>query len=275
MPPQLQHTLAAVLVEVAYLGAGLVLCYFGKEMLEKGLTTGFRADGSVAGTRWRIATSSPGLVFMLAGLVIIGLAIRTQAQFEQDPGAAPSLDALASGVVVSRFAQASPEQVFAREQMAAALRAAQNAERGPALLSLVNAIVVSPALLKPVLDHPDLRALTTDPAFAALVRARFALPLTHDSAAPAGTSHPVVGALGLFAGTRSENEDVSALLGGLPRQAAREPVEATAERLRAALARNPRAVYQLLRSPEYVWVLRDERLVNELLLGMARLEADQ
>ena len=275
MPPQLQHTLAAVLVEVAYLAAGLVLCYFGKEMLEKGLTTGFRADGSVAGARWRIATSSPGLVFMLAGLVIIGLAIRTQAEFERGSGAARSLDALASEVVASRFVQASPEQAFAREQMAAALRAAQNAERGAALLSLVNAVVVSPALLKPVLDNHDLRALTTDPAFVALVRARFALPLTGDSAAPPSTSHPLVGELGLLAERRPENEDVSALLGELPRQAAREPIAATAERLRAALARNPRAVYQLLRSPEYVWVLRDERLVNELLLGMARLEADQ
>lgn len=286
MSPQLQHTVAAALLEFAYLAAGLILCYFGKDMLEKGLTTGFRADGGAASMKFRVATSSPGLVFMIAGLVVIGTAIRTQALFEQrreTPAAEPqqqqttdaSLTELADRVVISRLAQPSAEQTFAQSQIAAARRHMNAHDTPAALVSLVHAVVVSPGVLKTALDDPDLRTLTADPTFQAIVRQRFKLPLNVTVSQQTTRDRSVLGELGLFAQDRRQGEDVSSLLQQFPSQSEHEPVAATAERLRAVLARNPRALFSFLRAPEHGWMLQNEQLVAELRSAMSQMASVQ
>jgi hypothetical protein len=279
MSPQLEHTLAAVLLEIAYLAAGVLLCYFGKDMLEKGIKGSFRGDGKAVSATFRVVTSSPGLVFMLAGLVIIGLAIRTQAKFSQgiagtpagtQQGQEPSLGELASRVVVSQFAEASTEQRFALGQLDAARTHLEKSDQPSAMLALVNAVTVNPVLLTNVLKDPQFSRLTADERFGAIVRERFKLPLI---AAPLQSRvHPVLGELGLFASDRRDDAGGSDALRQFPANPNREPLEITAERLRTSLVKSPRALYAMLRKPDYDWVFETPPLVEALRSGIAKLE---
>ena len=274
MSPQLLHTLAAGFLKLTYVVTGLTLCYFGKDMIEKGLSTGFRADGTVASAKFRVATTSPGLVFMLAGLVIVSLAIWRQAEFEAGARAgSASLAALADQVIVSRFAEPSPEGAFARSQMEAARRALADGDRESALLSLAQAVVLDPGFLKTTLQDEALAPLAADPRFEAMVRARWALaPAAADQPSPESPQTaavpPVVGELGMLAVDSPRSEDVAALADAMPREAGREPVTATAARLRTMVARNPRVLYKLLRQPDYRWILEDDRLVAAVRAGI-------
>ena len=287
MSPQLQHNLAVVLLEIAYLAAGALLCYFGKDMLEKGIKGTFRSDGKAASATFRVVTSSPGLVFMLAGLIIIGLAIRTQAKFSQGvagtPAAAqqgrePTLAELAGKaeltgqVVVSQFAEPTAEQRFALGQLDAARSHLGRSDEASALLALVNAVTVNPALLSSALHDPQVGKLTSDARFGAIVRERFKLPLTPGPPLQSRV-HPVLGQLGLFASDRRDID--SEALRQFPTGPNHEPPEVTAQRLRTSLVKSPRALYVMLRKPDYNWVFDAAPLVEVLRSGVAKLESSR
>lgn len=80
------HTLAAVLLELAYLATGILLCYMGRKLLETGVESKTRLEGEIHGNKWVLLTSSPGIVFALCGLGIILYAIVTQSEYEETIG---------------------------------------------------------------------------------------------------------------------------------------------------------------------------------------------
>ncbi|MCI0719531.1 MAG: hypothetical protein L0338_11270 [Acidobacteria bacterium] len=276
----MQHTIAAVLLEIAYLAAGLLLCYFGKDLLEKGITGTFQGGGGIASTRFRVVTSSPGLVFMLAGLAVVGIAIRTQSLFEQRRAesapetSGPSMKELAETVVSSRLAEPSADQTFALGQMQAARRLLESNDRSSAMVCLVQAVVVDPALLRTALQDAQISGLTNDATFQTIVRERFKLPLNLKTAAGKATL-PILGALGMLANETGNAYDVTDALRQFPRTPELEPLGTTAERLRDLVARNPKALFLLLRNQDYAWVLRNELLVKGLRAEVEAQLADR
>lgn len=90
---------AVVSLRVAYLAVGLGLCWIGRSLIERGVSADFKGEGAVARFRFKVVTASPGLVFGVAGLVVIGLAIFRQAQVPLGPLSTAS---------TARFAADSP-----------------------------------------------------------------------------------------------------------------------------------------------------------------------
>lgn len=133
-------TLAIVaILRLAYLGTGLVLCLIGRSLIEQGIVTRFEGQGGAAGVRLRVVTASPGLVFALAGLFVIGLAIFRQVEIPVLAG---------PGTGTARFAQAT-----ALDEVAATLRAR---ESDLAAAALVRAWRADGALVAPSLGDPRL-----------------------------------------------------------------------------------------------------------------------
>lgn len=77
------HIIAALALEILYISSGLILCIIGKNMLEKGIKADFSADGEIANKKFRIITSAPGLVFLLAGLVIVVTTITNKSKYTE------------------------------------------------------------------------------------------------------------------------------------------------------------------------------------------------
>src|SRR3989442_15885072 len=93
MDQYMLHTIAAVILEVAHLATGVALCLLGKSLLEKGIRADFFGEGEVASKKIRLMTSSPGIIFLLAGLVVITATVFTQSEFTQssvEPGPSSS-----------------------------------------------------------------------------------------------------------------------------------------------------------------------------------------
>ena len=83
MDPYTIHTIASVTFEIAHLSAGIALCVLGKALLEKGIRGDFTGEGEVASKKFRLVTTSPGLVFLIAGLAVITATVFTQSEFVQ------------------------------------------------------------------------------------------------------------------------------------------------------------------------------------------------
>jgi len=77
----LVHTVAVVLLKVADLFAGILLCFLGKSLFERGIKADFAGEGTVSTVRFKLVTSSPGAIFLVAGLAIVIMSVTTQAKF--------------------------------------------------------------------------------------------------------------------------------------------------------------------------------------------------
>lgn len=77
------HTIAAVILKIAYLIVGCLLCFMGQRLLEKGVEGRTKLAGEVAGKKWVLLTSSPGIVFAVCGLGVIIYAIITPTVYEE------------------------------------------------------------------------------------------------------------------------------------------------------------------------------------------------
>lgn len=83
MSNMLIHTIAAVLLEISYLGVGLLLCFMGQRLLERGVESRTKVEAEIVGNKWMLLTSSPGIIFCVCGLGIIIYAIITQSVYEE------------------------------------------------------------------------------------------------------------------------------------------------------------------------------------------------
>jgi len=282
----LEHIIAAAILKISYLATGVALCLLGKSLLEKGISGAFQGEGKVASTTFRVATSSPGLVFAVAGLAAIITGIVTPAVYREGPApapaaakadsggtpdrAAPSLQALAGTIRESRLAQAGPETQFALSQYEASIRAVKKGQKPAGTAYLVRAIIVMPALLARALASPELAETVANPAFQTITRARFTLPLELEpEAEPATGGSPLLSFLRLYIvsmETRNQerHEDVSAEMAAMPTRSGAEPQAATVERFKTILAKNPTVLEEALKEPKYQWLLSDPQLVADL-----------
>ncbi|HET9387406.1 MAG TPA: hypothetical protein VFO67_19880 [Gemmatimonadales bacterium] len=279
-----------ILLDIAAFATGVLLCYFGKDLLEKGITGSFSGEGQVSSTQFKVLTSSPGLVFALAGLIVIGTAIYRGNELTTQTTAPPSisdgrpdLDQLSSSMTI-RMLKESPSVQFARARLEDARQWAKAGERASALLQLAQAIVVEPQLLRAALDSAELRAVMADEDFEELVRRRFALASSTPAESAAvvprlePTTGDLVGHLRLFALQRAANglgfEDTASLVAKVPAGPGTERREATLSTLVELLGRNPNALVRLLEDDRYRWLRQDVAMMEGLRDRLAAVSAE-
>lgn len=272
----LVHTIAAVILEIAYLITGITLCFIGKGLLEKGITGDFAGEGQIASKKFRIVTSSPGLVFLVCGLIIVFTAITTQVKFsEKDSIPLPKnndselvpLAVLAGTVRTSVLVQSSPDMQFAMRQYENSLRRAMANDISTATIYLTRAIVLSPELLTKALAAPELKHVVRDPVFQTIVRDRFKLPLEFEDN-QSSLDAAILSRLRLYIVKRTMNEEtfenVETELSQFPEHQQLETETVTANRLLSLLSKNPRELLNLLENPKYSWILQSDGLASLL-----------
>ncbi len=273
MPAQLIHTIAAVVLKIAYLATGIILSLLGKSLIEKGVTATFSGEGALASTKIKILTSSPGLVFAISGLIVIGTGIVTPAVYRELPPGT-ELEKLAENLVESRLARSPPGGRLALDLFEHAVHTAQQNHPRQALTYLVEAVVLQPQLLRRALKTPELQSAVRDPIFETIVRERFKLPLTVAQLASPVTPRPLLGYLRVYTATRlahgEEFEEVAPETAAFPATAGVELASATLARLESLLVRNPLVLIELLEDAQFRWILE-----NEVLVGGLRAKVDE
>lgn len=128
------HTAAAMIFEIAHLATGIALCVLGKSLLEKGIRADFLGEGEIVSKKFRLVTASPGLVFLLAGLVVITAAVFTQSEFVQS-----TMPARTAGV---ESAKAAPAAAAPATQTTSRLLEGSGTPRGDNATALDNVRIV-------------------------------------------------------------------------------------------------------------------------------------
>lgn len=279
----------SAILEVSYLVTGLIICIIGKSLLEKGITGKFTAEGEVASKRLRLITSSPGLVFLIAGLMIVIVAIRTQVKipvvlevplnhFVGNTSTAArvpleQLPVLATFELLKSEEKAKEEEENAYSYYAAARSAIIDGNRATVLENLVRALALNPGILKKGLDDPDLSTILHHPKLDAYVRARIAVGRKYvymQSISPSGRM--AIGKLQIKAMAKSPQEidkkKTEYLISRLPQESGHEPVTVTKSTLNALILHDPAALIDVLEEPEYRW-LTEHNVISEWLATLA------
>lgn len=286
------RVLAAVILEVIYVAAGLIICIIGRSLLEKGITGKFAGEGEVASRRFRFVTSSPGLVFLIAGLLIVVVAILTQVNIPVSVGASSDgsnentsptgstqsghssrnnlptakapldqLAQIATFTLLKSESNAEEERNKAYAYYVEAQNATRGQDRAAALENFVRAIALDPALLKRALKDKTLSTLLRDPKLESYVRARMSVAQKsqHINTISANVRQ-IIAKLEIKAMTGSLDIDenkTDSLIERLPQQSGRESVTDTQETLRGLIDHDPAALIDVLEEPEYRWLTED------------------
>ncbi len=282
MQEQIIHTFASVIMEIAYLATGIILCMIGKGLLEKGISGKFLAEGEVASKKFRLITSSPGLVFLVAGLVIVVSAIYRQADFKQlvtkradakagieEPGqnsaVEDDLESLVQVMTSYSLAAPSEEQQFANQNYALAIENAEAGNWNTATEFLVRAISFDPSGVERALQEQKLRKIVRGPLFVTLAHARLNLALRAQREQPlSAEAMAILSKLDIFAMSVPQPADISKtneIIAGIPTSARQESSHKTLRRMKALLKENPIALHSLLKDQQYRWILQDATLL--------------
>jgi hypothetical protein len=286
----IQHMLFTVILDLGYLAAAIALCLIGKSLLEQGITGKFLADGEVASKKLRIATSSPGLVFLLAGLAIVLVTIVEKSEFQQGDVVGTTIQAgkvasasngqtiedLLRSVTAYRLATETETSQLARRMYADARSQLEDDNPDQALDLLAGATAILPPILEEARADRQLKELADDPTFAVFARARLLIALRSQRSQPlSADAQLVLNNLKIYAlSVVPADTQVSAqLIPGIPRRNGVEASAQTVQRLDRLLRTDPRALYDLLRKPEYRWIMQDGEVFLWLKRGSENLFA--
>lgn len=272
-------------MEVAYLATGIILCMIGKGLLEKGISGKFLAEGEIASRKFRMITSSPGLVFLVAGLVIVVSAIYRQTDFTQlitkrgdakvgteelaqNSAVEIDLDSLVQMMTSYSLVAPSEERQLASQNYALAIESAEAGNWNTATEYLVRAMSFDPSMIERTLQEQKLRKIVQDPLVVSLARARLELALRAQRDQPlSGEAMAILVKLDIYAGSLPQPSDVSKtneIIADIPTSARQESSQKTLGRIKALLKENPRALHSLLRDQHYRWIFQDATLMTWL-----------
>ena len=80
-------TAATVLAfKITTLVVGCKITKLGYDLMLKGITGGFKFTGEYAGIKGGLISSSPGLLFLLLGVVLLCIGVMNEASFETSVG---------------------------------------------------------------------------------------------------------------------------------------------------------------------------------------------
>jgi len=285
MQEQIIHTMATVIMEIAYLVTGIILCVIGKRLLEEGISGKFLAEGEVSSKKLRIITSSPGLVFLVAGLVIVSLAIYTKSEFKQlatkhgdtkaetklpsqNRGAEIDLNRLVEVMTSYSLAAPSEQSNIADKNFSLAIENAESANWNKASEYLVRAISFDPSKVERALKEQKLRKLVQDSFFVNFARSRLQLALRAQREQPlSDQAMAILAKLDIFAGSLPQPSNISRtkeIIASIPTSSGQETSQKTLGRMKALLKENPKALHSLLREQRYRWIFQDPTLLTWL-----------
>jgi len=160
------HIVATVFLRLAYLAAGLILAHIGRGLLEKGIRGDFAGEGEIASRKFKIITSSPGILFLIAGLGIVIAAIITPSEFIQQYSGGNTkqvetdkLKRLAGNYIKSRMVKNGSQgdvERFSNWHFGRAVILADQKEIEAAEAHLIMAVVLDPQLAQRALDTEQL-----------------------------------------------------------------------------------------------------------------------
>jgi len=265
-----------VLLKVAYLATGLTLCVVGKKLIEKKLETKFEGEGSVAKTSFKLITTSPGLVFLIAGLVVIGAAIFQQSQIMEAYSKA-ELQTLVEKARTIRFAAESETSRRVEADMKRAQVLAAEGKVDEAAVHLSVAVIIQPDILGVIASDPAYASVLQQRQFNTIVQARFELPL-HTISVPTAALSPIAQEVLRQLRTlakRQELQDAQALEArtiahSIPSTRGVEPKENIVRRLVELVDKSPHVLLEQLSSTEKRWILDDPELVSALEADLDR-----
>lgn len=176
-----------VVLKVAYLGCGLILCLVGKGLIEKKLEANFEGEGSVGKSSFKVVTASPGLIFLVAGLLAIGAAIfqgfeivdsSKESFTESTDQSTEKITKLVGKIREIRFINTdlSGPSVNAAINLATEYAVAGNIEESAVYVAI--AIVTSPGTLARFHEDKVFVAVLKNPHLNNIIQSRFALPIS-------------------------------------------------------------------------------------------------
>jgi hypothetical protein len=285
-----QYLVVIVVLEIVYLAVGLILCVIGKSLLEKGITGQFTAGGEVASRSFRIATSSPGLVFLLAGLAVVVSTVveksdyrtaiygsasapptRTELQTTVDPvpdiprpgqqdyGA--NVDRMLQSITIFNTFAESEKTALAGRLFDDARKKVDSNDTANALDSLAVAIVLNPAIFPTARSDAKTAALTEDPLLGELMLTRLKLLIKAQEEIPLTPAARAVGdRLKIFALSKpvvADKTKSAELIAAFPKSPGGEKEATTIQRLETLLRADPRVLVTMFDDPQYRWMMQE------------------
>lgn len=179
-----------VLLKIAYLVSGLILCLVGKGLIEKKLRANFEGEGSIGESSFKVVSTSPGLIFLTAGFLAIAAAIfqefkivdsdiETMVETGTDSmNEGEKITTLVKSIREIRFADADHTEpsLDAAIDLASAYAAAGNIEESAVYVAI--AIVTSPATLARFYEDKIFEPVLNNPQLQRIIQSRFALPMS-------------------------------------------------------------------------------------------------
>jgi hypothetical protein len=275
--PMRELTWAAVLLELAYLACGILLCFLGQHLLVKGVRGDFLGEGQVASRQFRLLTSSPGLVFLIAGLAIIVVAIVRQVSIPVALRSASSTSAadtgknksdstrLAEQLVIAHFVAPARDVELAGDFYDLAVDEAVKGSPAAASEALVRVIALDPARYEAASKDPRLAGLVSEPQFDAMARARLQLAVKARQEEPMSPEmRQLLAGLDIYALSISsasrDSRRAKALIDSLPAGPGMEPISVSVARLERIVSNDPAALGAAIRSSRYRWLGKEEEV---------------
>jgi len=275
-----EHILANLIQELAYLVSGLIICFIGKSLLEKGITGKFSGEGEMASNKVRIVTSSPGIVFLIAGLMIIGLAIWRQSKLPVFPSTPPpsvtraDLEALARTFPSAIYATPNAANDIAEANYLRALDRAGEKAFVATRNHLIRAISLEPSLLMKALREPVLSEAFADAEFMMMMQARLriaqAASLQKPLPASFKTAITMLKILSLTNRSVARPDEVGKIRAAIPTQDGQEPTDATLAKLSRLQMIDPKALAEVLSTPDFRWFAANTRIQEWVVLINSR-----
>lgn len=279
------HTVATVFLSLAYLAAGLILAHIGKGLLEKGIRGDFAGEGEIATRKFKIITSSPGILFLIAGLGIVIAAIISPSEFIQQYSVGrtkqvetDNLKRLADNYIQSKMATSSWQgevERFSHWHFDRAVILADQKEVEAAEAHLIMAVILDPQLAQKALDTEKLEEIVALKDFVdvASVWLKLAPKLTEHPPLAPKPSAAVLNRLRLYlaarisikGSVRDEEQVVDTHPLRTPPvpgdQMGRTKIKHTLDRL---LVHDPFKLLEVLQDSTYRWILEDQIYVDFL-----------
>ncbi len=281
-----EPTTAALIVKIAYLASGLVLCFLGKGMLEKGIVADFIGEGEVASRKLRIVTSSPGIVFLLAGLTALVIGIRHETSVVSEhgevrlgratPDVSGSIDPLILVNRVRELNRTSPREDVERAQgyYDQAGRCEQRDANAQCVELLLKATALDPNLFTAVIDSPLLGKRLQDPVFRTFAVARLQIYLRQEvsSATLSKSASGMLARIEILALQSPASQPSSNVTAtARARLDAGTINSALIDSLVALLESDPGSLHGLLSEPGNAWALEEDDVQIALSQGLNRV----
>lgn len=267
--------LSAIVLDILYLTAGIIICYIGKSLLEKGITGKFVGEGEVATKKFRIVTSSPGLVFLVAGLTIIVTAIIRQAEIPIMPtdtnnhSGVVKLISDMEKIPTIRLLTSSKEKELADTLYQSAVQLAERGEHHNAVDYLVRASALDLTCISAAHQDEKLKDIVFDPLYIKFAKERIKIAQLAQQELPlSAEARIILSNLQIIALAKpqiKDNDDITnSIIKSLPKKPERESLIKTKESLHSLLNRDPSALRKLLSSNQYRWILMNDDLLQWL-----------